>query len=38
MCPDLVVAVGHTFHKNFVMYGGDDGARTRDPCRDRQAF
>ena len=22
--------------KSFGMYGGDDGARTRDLCRDRQ--
>ena len=24
--------------KNFGMYGGDDGARTRDLCRDRAAL
>jgi hypothetical protein len=29
---------GHTFHKYFGMYGGDDGARTRDLCRDRAAL
>jgi hypothetical protein len=23
---------------SFGMYGGDDGARTRDLCRDRAAF
>ena len=27
----------HTFRKSFGMYGGDDGARTRDLCRDRAA-
>ena len=25
-------------HKSFGMYGGDDGARTRDLCRDRAAL
>ena len=29
------VSQNKTFHKSFGMYGGDDGARTRDPCRDR---
>jgi hypothetical protein len=24
----------HRFRKSFGMYGGDDGARTRDLCRD----
>ena len=24
--------------KFFVLYGGDDGARTRDLCRDRAAL
>ena len=24
--------------KFFALYGGDDGARTRDLCRDRAAF
>jgi hypothetical protein len=24
--------------KFFALYGGDDGARTRDLCRDRSAF
>ena len=24
----------HIFRKSFGMYGGDDGARTRDLCRD----
>ena len=24
--------------KIFALYGGDDGARTRDLCRDRSAF
>ena len=24
----------HIFGKYFGMYGGDDGARTRDLCRD----
>jgi hypothetical protein len=28
----------HTLHKSFGMYGGDDGARTRDLCRDRAAL
>jgi len=27
----------HIFRKSFGMYGGDDGARTRDLCRDRSA-
>ncbi len=27
-----------TPHKSFGMYGGDDGARTRDLCRDRAAL
>ena len=27
-----VIAVNHVFR---VVYGGDDGARTRDLCRDR---
>jgi hypothetical protein len=26
----------HIFRKSFGMYGGDDGARTRDLCRDRK--
>ena len=25
-------------NKSFGMYGGDDGARTRDLCRDRAAL
>ena len=33
-----IVTVGHTFRKYFGMYGGDDGARTRDLCRDRAAL
>jgi hypothetical protein len=28
----------HTFPSLFGMYGGDDGARTRDLCRDRAAL
>jgi hypothetical protein len=28
----------HIFRKSFGMYGGDDGARTRDLCRDRAAL
>jgi hypothetical protein len=28
----------HTLRKSFGMYGGDDGARTRDLCRDRAAL
>jgi hypothetical protein len=27
-----------TFRKSFALYGGDDGARTRDLCRDRHRF
>ena len=27
-----------TPRKSFGMYGGDDGARTRDLCRDRAAL
>jgi hypothetical protein len=27
-----------SFLKSFGMYGGDDGARTRDLCRDRAAL
>jgi hypothetical protein len=26
----------HTLRKSFGMYGGDDGARTRDLCRDSE--
>ena len=26
----------HIFRKSFGMYGGDDGARTRDLCRDSE--
>ena len=37
--PDFVVTLGrHTIPKSFGMYGGDDGARTRDLCRDRAAL
>jgi hypothetical protein len=28
----------HTSWKFFALYGGDDGARTRDLCRDRAAL
>jgi hypothetical protein len=28
----------HIFRKCFGMYGGDDGARTRDLCRDSLAL
>jgi hypothetical protein len=27
----------HIFHNSFGIYGGDDGARTRDLCRDSYA-
>jgi hypothetical protein len=35
LCPDFVVTLGPYVRKSFGMYGGDDGARTRDLCRDR---
>ncbi len=42
LCPYCVLIClsprSHTFHKFFGMYGGDDGARTRDLCRDRAAL
>ncbi|HEX4020984.1 MAG TPA: hypothetical protein VHX63_07570 [Acidobacteriaceae bacterium] len=37
--PDLIVTYRSPFDsKSFRIYGGDDGARTRDLCRDRSAF
>ncbi len=38
LCPDFVVTLGPYVPKSFGMNGGDDGARTRDLCRDRAAF
>jgi hypothetical protein len=38
LCPDFVVTLGPYIRKSFGMYGGDDGARTRDLCRDSLAF
>ena len=42
LCPyraQIILSLGlHTSRKCFGMYGGDDGARTRDLCRDRAAL
>ena len=35
ICLSLKVAIAS---KSFRIYGGDDGARTRDLCRDSPAF
>jgi hypothetical protein len=35
--PDLFVTVGAIASKSLRVYGGDDGARTRDLCRDSYA-
>ena len=32
---DLITTINHAFS---AVYGGDDGARTRDLCRDRAAL
>ena len=36
--PKLLPLRSHTFRVVSEMYGGDDGARTRDLCRDRAAL
>ena len=39
LCPDFGVTLGSiSSRKVFGMNGGDDGARTRDLCRDRAAL